>query len=138
MNTPKPVAKRHCHTFSGTLKKCLGPILLIILFALAELGPETIADQKNPWIGTWEGTSNSTLNKFILMIEDDGSFSWTAGEKRLMSGTYEVVQPKTLRLHFGGTSSETLDYQYQFADRDKFKLHQSTTDFTFKRRLKAE
>lgn len=119
-----------------SLGKLFGPIFILVLFALAEISPETIADQNNPLLGKWTGRTAASLNTFTLSFEDDQSFSWLAGEKRLMSGTYELQQGK-LTLHFGDSAEETLEYALNFTSRNSFKMRQKglppASDFNFQR-----
>ncbi len=116
----------------------LGLILLVTLFALAELAPDTIANQRNPWVGVWSAKDSRSTNTYTLYMEDDGSFTWLVGDKRLMSGNYEVEHPTTLKMRFGDSEEDVLQYNYQFQNPNALILSHEKVTFSFQQLEHAE
>lgn len=109
-----------------------GLFLLVSLFALAEFAPETIADQTHPLVGVWTGPSSNSAVPTTLYLEDDNSFTWLRGEKRLMSGDYEADSQK-VNLKFGDAPEETMVYEYKLIAPDKISLKQGSFEYVLRK-----
>lgn len=117
---------------TSIFSRFFGLFLLIGLFALAELAPETIADQNNPWVGVWSGPSNTSSVPTTLYLEDDQSFTWLRGDKRLMSGNYEV-EKDSLQLKFGDAPEEVLSYAYKMKGKSELSLKQGEFEYVLRK-----
>lgn len=122
---------RKRNQINSIFSQFFGLFILMTLFALAEFSPETIADQKTSLIGVWSGANNSTVPTTIY-LEDDQSFTWLKGTKRLMSGDYELGA-NTLKLKFGDAPEETLTYDYKMRANGELSLKQGSFEYVLRK-----
>lgn len=112
-------------------KKLMGVIVLMSLFAIAELAPETNADDVNPLVGKWAGQSVSSSTEHTLRIEGDRSFTWDSSGKLLMSGTW-TEEDDVLELKFGNEEHDVIHYQLRISG-SSIQLRNDQTEYNLKK-----
>lgn len=125
------LAQNRRNQIIAVLFRFLGFFFLIGLFGLAEFAPDTLAEQRSPWVGVWTGKSNQSAVSTTLYLEDDHSFTWLRGDKRLISGDYEL-HPSKIKLKFRGTPEEHLTYDYVLK-ADALTLRQGNYEYRLRK-----